>query len=311
MARSVPDFFLFSVSGPVAYASGSFLNSSMLETSHPDIRLAIERALAEDVGAGDVTTSLTVPEDLRAHGSFLAKQNFILAGIELLPVIYGHAGDGARVKLSSASGDRVAAGSVLAEVQGPARILLTCERVALNFVQRLSGVATMARRYADEIGGTGARVLDTRKTTPGLRVLEKMAAAAGGAINHRQGLFDAVLIKNNHITAAGSVRLALERVKGFSGPIEIEVRTRTELDEALSAGAKHLLLDNLTPEEAKKWIGYIAGRATVELSGGINLSNIRAYAEAGPDFISSGAITHSATAVDISFRLELESQEFA
>ncbi|MFZ0590675.1 MAG: carboxylating nicotinate-nucleotide diphosphorylase [Bryobacteraceae bacterium] len=271
----------------------------MFEITHPDVRLAVERALAEDVGAGDVTTLLTVPEDLRAEGMFLAKQDFTLAGIELLPLIYDHAD----LKLLAASGDPVEAGAILAEVRGAARALLTCERVALNFLQRLSGVATMARRYAEEIAGTGARLLDTRKTTPGLRLLEKMAAAAGGATNHRQGLFDAVLIKNNHITAAGGVRQALERVNDFKGLVEIEVRTRSELDEALRAGARHLLLDNLTPAEAREWIRYIAGRATVELSGGINLSNIRAYAEAGPDFISCGAITHSATAVDISFRL--------
>ena len=272
----------------------------MFEINHPEVRFAVERALAEDIGAVDVTTSLTVPENLQAHGCFLAKQDFVLAGIELLPLIYDH------VKLFAASGDRVQAGAILAEVHGPARALLTSERVALNFLQRLSGVASMARRHVEEIAGTGARVLDTRKTTPGLRVLEKMAAAAGGATNHRQGLFDAVLIKNNHITAAGGVKAALKLTKNFNGPVEIEVRTRAELDEALSAGAQHLLLDNLSPAEAREWIGHIAGRATVELSGGINLSNIRAYAEAGPDFISCGAITHSAPAVDISFRLDLD-----
>jgi nicotinate-nucleotide pyrophosphorylase (carboxylating) len=209
--------------------------------------------------------------------------------------------------LLSKSGDRVSMGACLATVQGRARTLLTCERVALNFLQRLSGVATLARQHVDAVAGTKARVLDTRKTTPGLRALEKMAAAAGGATNHRKGLYDAVLIKNNHITAAGGVSAALARSKNFDGVVEIEVRTRAELEEALAAGAKHLLLDNLTPPEAAEWIRSIDGRATVELSGGINLSTIRAYAEAGPDFISCGAITHSAVAVDISFRLELNS----
>jgi len=277
----------------------------MFDVTHPDVRSAVERALAEDIGSGDVTTDLTVPANLQASGRFLAKQDFTLAGIELLPLIYDLRG-GARVELQSQSGDSVLAGAILANVEGPARTLLTCERVALNFIQRLSGVATLARLHADAVRGTKARVLDTRKTTPGLRVLEKMAAAAGGATNHRQGLYDAVLIKNNHITAAGGVRSALERVRDFSGRVEIEVRTRAELDEALAAGAKELLLDNLTPAEAAEWIRYIGGRATVELSGGINLSSIRAYAEAGPDFISCGAMTHSAVAVDISFRLELE-----
>jgi nicotinate-nucleotide pyrophosphorylase (carboxylating) len=166
----------------------------------------------------------------------------------------------------------------------------------------------MARKYVDAVAGTNVKILDTRKTTPGLRRLEKMAAAAGSATNHRQGLFDAVLIKNNHITAAGGVRAALQAVSAFDGPVEIEVRTRAELDEALGCGARHLLLDNLTPSQAAEWIRYINARASVELSGGIQLDTIRAYAEAGPDFISCGAITHSATAVDISFRLELESR---
>jgi nicotinate-nucleotide pyrophosphorylase (carboxylating) len=183
--------------------------------------------------------------------------------------------------------------------------LLEHERVALNFLQRLSGVATLARQFAEAVQGTGCRVLDTRKTTPGLRALEKAAAAAGGVTNHRMGLFDAVLIKNNHIAAAGGVRNAIERARASGLPIEIEVRTRAELREALDAGAAHLLLDNLTPAEAADWVREIAGRARVELSGGINLSTVRAYAETGADFVSAGAITHSARAMDISFRLEM------
>jgi nicotinate-nucleotide pyrophosphorylase (carboxylating) len=180
--------------------------------------------------------------------------------------------------------------------------LLECERVALNFLQRLSGIATLARRFTEQVAGTRCRVLDTRKTTPGLRRLEKMAAAAGGATNHRMGLFDAVLIKNNHITAAGGVRQALARVR--NGSMEVEVRTVEELREALEAGVRHLLLDNLTPGDAAAWIREINGRAIVELSGGITLANVRAYAETGADFVSVGAITHSARAMDISFRLE-------
>jgi nicotinate-nucleotide pyrophosphorylase (carboxylating) len=190
-------------------------------------------------------------------------------------------------------------------VRGDARTLLSRERVALNFLQRLSGIATMAGRFVRAVEGTGCRVLDTRKTTPGLRRLEKMAAAAGGVTNHRMGLYDAVLIKNNHIAAAGGVRAALEAAKDAGVPVEIEVRTRQELDEALENGARHLLLDNLTPAEAAEWVRYIDGRATVELSGGITLANARAYAESGADYISAGAVTHSAPAVDINFRLEL------
>ena len=278
----------------------------MFDVSHPVVRDAVARALAEDIGSGDITSELTVPAPLQACGSFLAKQDMVLAGIELLPLVYEFRG-GADVTLRTQSGMQHRPGDILATVRGRARTLLECERVALNFLQRLSGVATLTRQYVNAIEGTNAQVLDTRKTTPGLRQLEKMAAAAGGATNHRRGLFDGVLIKNNHITAAGGVRRALESVKSFTGPIEIEVRTRAELDEALASGANHLLLDNLSPAEAAEWIRYINRRATVELSGGITLDTIRAYAEAGPDYISSGAITHSAPAVDISFRLELAS----
>jgi nicotinate-nucleotide pyrophosphorylase (carboxylating) len=167
-------------------------------------------------------------------------------------------------------------------------------------------VATAARLFADRVVGTNCRVLDTRKTTPGLRLLEKLATEAGGVTNHRLGLFDAVLIKNNHIAAAGGVRNAIERTRAASGlPIQIEVRTREELREALEANAERLLLDNLTPEEAAEWVREINGRATVELSGGVTADNVRAYAEAGADFVSSGAMTHSARAMDLSFRLEL------
>jgi nicotinate-nucleotide pyrophosphorylase (carboxylating) len=276
----------------------------MFDVSHPEVHSAVAQALAEDIGPGDVTSRLTVPPDLQARGTFIAKQSLVLAGIELLPVVYEMRG-GAVVEVLAESGSRLEPGSPAARVSGHARTLLQCERVALNFLQRLSGVATLARQHVDAVAGTNVKVLDTRKTTPGLRRLEKSAAAAGGATNHRIGLYDAVLIKNNHITAAGGVRKALERVKSFNGPVEIEVRTRAELEEALAFGAKSLLLDNLSPAEAADWIRYIDGRATVELSGNINLANIRAYAEAAPDFISCGAITHSAPAVDISFRLEL------
>lgn len=279
----------------------------MFDVAHPEVRSAVERALAEDIGTGDITSELTVPEDLEARGKFIAKESLVLAGVELLPLIYDYRG-GAHVELLAGSGSNVQAGDRIAVVSGRARSLLECERVALNFLQRLSGIATLARKYVEAVAGTKARILDTRKTTPGLRQLEKMAAAAGGATNHRRGLFDRILIKNNHITAAGGVRASLEGTSGFRGPVEIEVRTRGELDEALRAGAKHLLLDNLSPQEAAEWIRDIKGRATVELSGGISLDNVRAYAEAGPDFISCGAITHSAAAVDISFQLEMTAE---
>jgi nicotinate-nucleotide pyrophosphorylase (carboxylating) len=260
----------------------------------------VQRALAEDLGTGDVTTDLCVPADRQASGAFRVRERVVVAGVELLPLLYEH------IDFQVTDGRVLLPDQHLARVHGSARTLLTRERVALNFLQHLSGIATLARRFVDAVAGTGCRILDTRKTSPGLRQLEKMAARAGGVTNHRMGLFDAILIKNNHITAAGGVHAALDAVQHAKLPIEIEVRTRAELDDALAAGATHLLLDNLTPAEACTWIRHINRRATVELSGGITLESVRAYAEAGADFISVGAITHSAPAVDIHFRLELD-----
>lgn len=265
----------------------------------------VVRALEEDIGSGDITTNSCVAADALAEGGFFARQPLVLAGTELLPIIYDLQGGVDSLELHHADGARLQPGDKVATVKGRARTLLTCERVSLNFLQRLSGVATAAARYADAVQGTRTRILDTRKTTPGWRYLEKMAVAAGGAVNHRMGLFDAVMIKNNHISAAGGIRQAFEKVKHLACPVEVEVRTRAELDEALACGAARLLLDNLTPAEAKEWVDYIAGRASTELSGGITIDTVRAYAEAGADFISSGAITHSAVAVDLNFRLKL------
>jgi nicotinate-nucleotide pyrophosphorylase (carboxylating) len=265
-----------------------------------DVVQIVHRALEEDIGSGDVTGQACIPANRHASGVFIGRQHLVLAGTEVLPVMYDD------IVLYKHDGDTVTDGEIIAEVHGLARRLLECERTALNFLQRLSGVATLARAFADEVKGTRCKVLDTRKTTPGLRILEKHAAAAGGVTNHRMGLFDAILIKNNHITAAGGVKQALDNARASSQlPIEIEVRTKAELDQALDNGATRLLLDNLTPTEAAAWIQEIAGRATVEISGGVNLQTVRAYAETGADFVSAGAITHSAPAVDLSFRLEL------
>lgn len=272
----------------------------------PAILETLRRALEEDIGTGDVTTQACVPESRAARGRFLAREPLVLAGTPLLPLIYRLRGGIYDLVFLKSDGDRCEDGEIVAQVYGRAHTLLECERVALNFLQRLSGVATAARLFADRVAGTRCRVLDTRKTTPGLRLLEKLATEAGGVTNHRLGLYDAVLIKNNHIAAAGGVRRAIERTRVASGlPIQIEVRTRGELREALDANAERLLLDNLTPEEAAEWVREIDGRATVELSGGVTADNVRAYAEAGADFVSSGAMTHSARAMDLSFRLEL------
>ena len=265
-----------------------------------DLVEVVQRALDEDIGPGDVTSQVCVPAARQAAGYFLAREPLVLAGTEVLKVIYQE-----NLTILHQDGAQLNEGDRIATVTGNARRLLECERVALNFLQRLSGVATLGKAYADAIEGTKCQVLDTRKTTPGLRKLEKAAAAAGGVTNHRMGLYDAILIKNNHIAAAGSVAKALENARTSGLPIEIEVRTIEELKEALNNGATHLLLDNLSPAQAKEWIALIAGRARVELSGNINLQTVRSYAETGAGFVSAGAITHSARAMDISFRLEL------
>ncbi len=269
--------------------------------NHPEIVDLVERALAEDIGSGDVTTEACVPEDRRASGFFLAREPLTLAGMPLLALIYRHE----EVCLLHSDGDSLPAETVFARVSGLARRLLTLERTALNFLQRAGGIATTTRKFVEALKGTKCKALDTRKTTPGMRRLEKLAVQAGGGCNHRIGLFDAVLIKNNHIAAAGGVARALDNCRrGSDLPIEIEVRTLDELHEALARGADHLLLDNFTPDRVREAVAVIGGRAKVEVSGNIKLDAIRAYAESGADFASVGALTHSAPAVDISFRLE-------
>jgi nicotinate-nucleotide pyrophosphorylase (carboxylating) len=265
----------------------------------------VRRALVEDIGSGDVTSELCIPADLNAIGRVIARQTLTLAGVELIPLVFEELAPGdCDVELKREDGARLKSGGEIAIISGPARVLLAGERTVLNFVQRLSGIATLTSAFVEAVKGLDCRILDTRKTTPGWRWLEKRAVAAGGGVNHRMGLYDAVLIKNNHIRAAGGVREALERTQGAALPVEIEVRTRAELDQALDWGATHLLLDNLPPEEAREWVRHIAGRATVELSGGITLETVRAYAQSGADFISVGALTHSAPAADINLRLE-------
>lgn len=268
---------------------------------HPEIVDLVERALAEDVGPGDATTEACVPQDRRASGFFLTREPLTLAGAPLLALLYPQE----EVYLLYHDGDALPAETVFARVNGSTRRLLTIERTALNLLQRASGIAAAARKFVEAVAGTRCKVLDTRKTAPGMRRFEKLAVRAGGGINHRIGLFDAVLIKNNHIAAAGGVAQALDNCRRGGGlPIEIEVRTFDQLREALACGADRLLLDNFTPEQVREAVALIDGRAQVEVSGNIALDTIRAYAESGADFASVGALTHSAPAADISFRLE-------
>jgi nicotinate-nucleotide pyrophosphorylase (carboxylating) len=273
---------------------------------HPDeYREIVRRALDEDIGSGDVTTEATVGADRRARGVFLVKADCVVAGLDVALEAFRLLDPGIGATVHRRDGDRCQAGEEIAEVSGPARALLVGERTALNFLQRLSGIATRARRFVDAAGGRIV-VLDTRKTTPGLRVLEKYAVRAGGAANHRAGLFDAVLIKDNHIRLAGGVAEAIARMRESQPglPIEIEAQSLDEVDAALAAGVEILLVDNMSTDEIRAAVTRARGRAKVEISGGVTLERIPELAATGADFVSVGALTHSAPAVDISFELE-------
>ena len=266
---------------------------------------AVDRALAEDVGEGDVTTAATVPAEARARAVIRQKAAGVIYGLDVAEQVFRSLDGDAAFTRAVAEGVWREDGEVL-QVQGRARALLTGERTALNFLQRLSGVATTAARAVRAIEGTGARILDTRKTTPGLRALEKAAVAAGGATNHRAGLYDAILIKENHAALAGgvgeAVRRARERAPGL--PLEVECRNLAEVDEALAAQAPRLLLDNMTPDELRRAVAHVAGRAELEASGGVTLQTVREVASTGVDFVSVGALTHSAPALDLSLLLQ-------
>jgi nicotinate-nucleotide pyrophosphorylase (carboxylating) len=266
---------------------------------------AVLAALAEDIGAGDVTTEATVPEDAIATAELLVKEVGVVCGLRAAHATFRALDPDVRFEPLATDGDRIdEPPAVVARVTGSARALLTGERVALNFVGRLSGIATLTRRYVDAVAGTGAAVLDTRKTTPGLRALEKHAVACGGGQNHRFGLDDAVLVKDNHLRAAGSVASAVGLVRAASElPIEVECETLDQVEEALGAGADAILLDNMNLDELREAVSLAAGRARLEASGGVTLDTIRAIAETGVDEISVGALTHSARSLDVSLEL--------
>lgn len=264
---------------------------------------AVAEALAEDLGmGGDITTEATVPAGTRASGVIAARKAGTVAGVQLAAAAFKTIDPLVEFEVVAGDGERVEAGGIIARVKGDARALLTAERTALNFLGRLSGIATLTARYVSAIAGTRARIVDTRKTTPGQRALEKFAVRCGGGVNHRFGLFDAVLIKDNHIVAAGGVGAALQRARAHAGhmvKVEIEVTSLDELDDALQLDPDAVLLDNMPLEMLKAAVAEVAGRVVTEASGGVNLETVRAIAETGVDHISVGALTHSAPVLDI------------
>jgi len=280
-----------------------------------EIERLIDAALAEDIGPGDVTTLATVAPEAQAFAEMLAKAPGRIVGLPIAAAVFARLDPQVEFQALVAEGmsiDRLP--REIANIRGPARSILTGERVALNIVQRLSGVATMAARCAKVVEGTRARILDTRKTTPGMRALEKYAVRMGGGHNHRTGLYDGILIKDNHIRAAGGITAAIRAARRYAQPlvrVEVEVSTRIELEEALEAGADMILLDNMRTSMLRTAVELAAGRALLEASGGITLQNLHEVAETGVDFISLGAITHSAPALDISLDLELKLSEGA
>jgi nicotinate-nucleotide pyrophosphorylase (carboxylating) len=276
-----------------------------------EVLSAIGDFLTEDIGRGDITTQATVASDVRGIGRFLAKEYLVICGLEVAEAVFLHLdAEIPEIETTYSEGDEVEEGTVFGTLKGYADVLLTGERVALNILQRMCGVATLTRQYVKAVEGTNAQIVDTRKTTPGLRLMEKYAVTVGGGKNHRMGLDDGVLIKDNHITLAGGITEAVVAAKekvGHLHKIEVEITNWAQLREAIEAGADIIMLDNQTPDEAAKLVGMsrdINPAVMIEASGGMDLDRVRSFAEAGVDLISVGRLTHSARAVDISFKIQ-------
>ena len=283
------------------------MRNTVVQPLDPSVyRSLVRLALEEDVGRGDITTQAIVPPELRARGVFVTKASCVLAGLDVALEVFRCLEPGVRLLSGKQDGDLCNAGEGVAEVQGSARTLLTAERTALNFLQRLSGIATESRRFVEAAAGR-ITVLDTRKTTPTLRALEKYAVRVGGAANHRAGLFDAILIKDNHVRLAGCVGEAIARVRAALPGVRIEVEAQSldECDEALRNGVEAILVDNMAGDGIREAVRRAGGRATIEVSGGVSLERMSEIASSGADFVSVGALTHSAPAVDISFEIEV------
>lgn len=272
----------------------------------PEITECIRRALAEDIGRGDATTESIVPAEGKTEAQIVAKQHGIIAGLDIAGKVFALLDDGLEFKSTVAEGAAVEKGTVVAKLFGSARSLLMGERTALNFLGRMSGIATLTRQFVDLVDGTGAKILDTRKTAPGLRLIDKIAVRRGGGQNHRQGLFDMILIKDNHIDYAGSLAQAVNQARANGGGLEIEVECRSleNVEEALALGVTRILLDNMTLDMMREAVQLTAGRAQLEASGNVDLQTVRAIAETGVDLISVGALTHSPQVFDVSLRVD-------
>ena len=264
---------------------------------------SIQRAMAEDIGPGDVTTNSIIPPDAFMRGQIIAKQDGIVAGLDIASAVYQTVDPQVKFEPQVAEGARVVDHQVLALVSGKTRSLLTAERTALNFLGRISGIASLTFQFVDAVSGTKAVILDTRKTAPGLRLLDKLAVSRGGGQNHRFGLYDMILIKDNHIDYAGSITEAVKRARAAASGLEVEVEARTlqDVGEALAIHVERILLDNMTTEMMMEAVKMTAGRAKLEASGNVTLDNVRRIAETGVDYISIGALTHSAKVFDVSF----------
>jgi nicotinate-nucleotide pyrophosphorylase (carboxylating) len=274
-----------------------------VELTADAVDAVVAAALAEDVGAGDLTTEAVVPADARCRAELFVEEPGVVCGVEVAALVFRTLDPDVEVEALVEDGARIAGPTAVARLEGPARAILTGERVALNLLGRLSGVATLTARYVDLVAGTGTTILDTRKTTPGLRALEKYAVRCGGGTNHRSGLYDAILLKENHLRIAGGIGPAVAALGDPGVPVEVEAETLKEVTEATAAGVDRILLDNMTPAEAARAVDVVAGRVPLEASGGVTLATVRAYAEAGVDFISVGALTHSARSLAVSLEV--------
>jgi nicotinate-nucleotide pyrophosphorylase (carboxylating) len=277
-------------------------------TTFHQVRQLIQSAIEEDLGRGDVTTEATIAEQVMSRAQLIAKQEIVLAGMDVFEAVYAVLDGALHLKPAYQDGDLLSAGAVIAVLEGRARSLLAGERVALNFLQRLSGIATLTRQYVEAVRGYHVEIIDTRKTTPGWRLLEKYAVRVGGGKNHRHDLGDGVLIKDNHIIAAGGIKPAVDQARRHSHhllKIEVEVETLAQVEEALQAGAEVIMLDNMSPAMLAEGVKHIGKRAIVEASGGVSLDSVTAVARTGVDLISVGKLTHSAPAADIHLEFEL------